>query len=58
MKPILDRIGEIQPVFEIFFHPTEYDKGKAYLKQFDVVGDFFNAIDQKKTLVCPVKFDG
>ena len=57
LKPILDKIREVEAVLEIFFHPTEYDKDTEKLKLFHVVGDFFNAIDQKKTLVCPVKYD-
>ncbi|CAG5107646.1 Oidioi.mRNA.OKI2018_I69.chr1.g3426.t1.cds [Oikopleura dioica] len=54
LKPILDRIGQVQPVLEIYSHPTEYDKYSANLRSLGIIGDFLTAIDQRKTLVCPV----
>ena len=55
LKPIFDRIGGVQPVLEIYSHPTEYDRCPADLHRFGIIGDFFNAIDFKKALVCPVR---
>ena len=55
LKSIIDRIGPVRPVLEIFSHPTEYDRYASKLQQFGIIGDFLNAIESKKTLVCPVR---
>ena len=55
LKPIFDRIGGVQPVLEIYSHPTEYDRCPADLHRFGIIGDYFDALNFKKALVCPVK---
>jgi len=57
LKSIIDRIGPVQPVLEIFSHPTEYDRSATELHKFGIIGDYFSAIEFKKTLVCPVRWE-
>ena len=46
--------GAIQPKFEKYCHPSIFSKSpKKWIEQ-GIMGDFLLALDEKKTLVCPV----
>ena len=53
-KTYLKLPGAIQPKFEKYCHPAIFDQNPIECMQQGIMGDFFLAIDEKKTLVCPV----
>jgi len=46
--------GAIQPKFEKYCHPAIFEQHQIECMKQGIMGDFFLAIDEKKTLVCPV----
>ena len=46
--------GPIQPVLEKYCHPVIFDRSRQTCLDRGIMGDFILAVDEKKTLVCPV----
>ncbi|CAG5088130.1 Oidioi.mRNA.OKI2018_I69.PAR.g11741.t1.cds [Oikopleura dioica] len=55
LKAILKKLEPFEVKLEIFAHPTDYDRFPKNLSDNGVVGDFINALEHKKVLVCPVR---
>ncbi|CAG5110487.1 Oidioi.mRNA.OKI2018_I69.chr2.g4886.t1.cds [Oikopleura dioica] len=55
LRGIFKKLEPFEVKLNLFAHPTDYDRFPKSLSESGVVGDFINALEEKKVLVCPVR---